>query len=188
MLPAPAPMVLISIIGSMTGCSAMPPSVVMRSSPPLISEMSVLVPPMSTPSRLGRPPAVPRRCTASAPPAGPDVIRRTGKSRDASTVSEPPFDCINSTVAFGSMERIRGATSSRYRPTSGMAAAFNATVLMRSNSRTSRHTSCDAHTWMPGNACRSQSLTWASFPGFTYEFRKQTATASAPVSRSVSKT
>jgi hypothetical protein len=33
MLPAPAPIVLISIIGSMTGCSAMPPSVVMRNSP-----------------------------------------------------------------------------------------------------------------------------------------------------------
>ena len=52
MLPAPAPMVLISIIGSFTGWPATSPSVVMRSSPSWIREMSVLVPPMSTPSRL----------------------------------------------------------------------------------------------------------------------------------------
>ncbi|MDP7349103.1 MAG: hypothetical protein QF735_12745, partial [Phycisphaeraceae bacterium] len=39
----------------------------------------------------------------------------------------------------------------------GMAAAFRTTVLMRSNSRISRHTSCEVETEMPGSPWRIQS-------------------------------
>ena len=59
-----------------------------------------------------------------------------------------------------------------------MAAAFRATVLMRSNSRISRQTSCEAETHTPGRPCLSQSRTRASLSGFWNELRRQTATAS----------
>ena len=92
--PPPAPMVRTSMLGKTIGwpystCH----SLVVRSSPSWTSEMSVLVPPMSTPIALGCPQRLAVCWAATAPAAMPDAARRTASFCTASGVITPPPEC-----------------------------------------------------------------------------------------------
>ena len=61
--------------------------------------------------------------------------------------------------------------------------AFSTADDARSYSRHSRAISCESVIDRSGNSARSRSRTWSSCSGLTYEWIRQTATASTPSSR-----
>jgi hypothetical protein len=84
----PAPIVTPSIDGKTIGCPySTYHSLVVRSSPSWISEMSVLVPPMSRPIALSNPAVAAVWRAATAPAAIPEAARRTAYCCTASASS-----------------------------------------------------------------------------------------------------
>ena len=92
--PPPAPIVSTSMDGKTIGCPySTCHSFVVRSSPSWMSEMSVLVPPMSSPIALSNPAARAVCRAATAPAAMPEAASLTAYFSTASAVITPPPEC-----------------------------------------------------------------------------------------------
>ena len=89
-----------STIGSGSGHSPMWPRWVRPMWPPLIRQMSALVPPISTVIRSSIPQAAATARAPTTPAAGPDSAVSAGALRIACAPATPPFDCISSSGAL----------------------------------------------------------------------------------------
>src|SRR5216683_493391 len=93
MLPPPAPTVLISIMGSLTGWPPILPSVVWAIIPSTRAT-SVDVPPISRVMACLKPEAPATNAAPTTPAAGPERRVRAASRRAVALEIEPPFDCM----------------------------------------------------------------------------------------------
>ena len=108
MLPPPAPISIICMVGISSGSPlprlkrcmrATSDSAVTANSPCSVNTALAVVPPMSNASTSSWPVSRPHQAPASAPPAGPDSTKRIGTSAAVSTVAVPPVDSMMCTGA-----------------------------------------------------------------------------------------
>ena len=93
MLPPPAPIVLMSMVGALTGRPQSTSNVVRSSNrSSLMTATSKLVPPMSMVIEFRRPISRPTNCPPSTPPAGPDTQSETGRAAASSLGCNPPSE------------------------------------------------------------------------------------------------
>ena len=166
MLPPPAPIVWMSIVGIDTGSVSNCCSVSIFAWPPAMSDASRLVPPMSIVIRFSCPRISPSAAAPMTPPAGPDSTRCTGCSfADATVIAPPPERVSRKCPPNLPCSRLPSSVS-RYVVVIGLTYASITAVLVRSYSRYSRLSRCESVTETSGHSSRSTSSIASSCAGF----------------------
>ena len=155
-----------SIIGTAIFHPASNCSVVTCGTPSSMSDMSVLVPPMSNPIRLLSPTIAPKLLAPATPPAGPDRIAFTAWFLESSIGVTPPFDCmIRMSFELPNAAR-RSSKRVRYFPNTGPTYELITVVLSLSYSLICGRISCDRDVYNPGANSSMISPTRRSCSGF----------------------
>ena len=92
MLPPPAPIVWMSMIGSFSGNGPIVPSLVISGRPSRTRQMSALVPPTSIEMMSSKPAARATLTAPTTPAAGPDSTVCTGWRTHVAALVTPPSD------------------------------------------------------------------------------------------------
>ena len=143
-------MVRISKIGINTGIWSMSASYTSEGLPSVKTQVSRLVPPMSSEIRFFRPVSFAMYCVPTTPPAGPDRTVKSGASLACVTVIAPPPDRITWNAPWKPFCSSPPCRSSRYRPSTGLMYPSSTAVLVLSYSRYSRAISEPTDTGISG--------------------------------------